>query len=90
MTRNRPLTWVGVARFEPAASSSRSQRTMRCTTGLPLSDLACTVRGRPRASAGIGGRCYSVSYSPGCLLCHGWSGGDRLWPYLRRSFDVPP
>jgi hypothetical protein len=26
MTRNRPLTWVGVAGFEPAASSSRNQR----------------------------------------------------------------
>ena len=25
MTRNEPLTWVGVAGFEPAASSSRSQ-----------------------------------------------------------------
>jgi hypothetical protein len=24
MTRNEPLTWVGVAGFEPAASSSRS------------------------------------------------------------------
>jgi len=27
--------------------------------GLTLSDLACTVRGRPPASAGVGGRCYS-------------------------------
>jgi hypothetical protein len=24
MTRNEPVTWVGVAGFEPAASSSRS------------------------------------------------------------------
>jgi len=42
-TRNRPLTWVGVAGFEPAASSSRSQRarspttTLRCLTCLALS-----------------------------------------------------
>ena len=29
-----------------------------------LSDLPRTVRGRPQASAGVCGGCYSVSYSP--------------------------
>ena len=27
MRRNEPLTWVGVAGFEPAASSSRTERS---------------------------------------------------------------
>jgi hypothetical protein len=38
MMRNRPLTWVGVAGFEPAASSSRTERAgqqNRCLTALP-------------------------------------------------------
>ena len=55
---------VGVAGFEPAASSSRSQRVMWSTTALTPSDLPRTVRGRPQASAGVCGGCYSVSYSP--------------------------
>jgi hypothetical protein len=55
---------VGVAGFEPAASSSRSQRAMWPTTAFTLSDLPCTVRGRPLASAGVCGGCYSVGYSP--------------------------
>jgi hypothetical protein len=55
---------VGVAGFEPAASSSRSQRAMWPTTTLTPSDLPRTVRGRPLASAGVCGDCYSVSYSP--------------------------
>ena len=46
-----------------ASSSSRSQRAMRPTTTLTLSDLPCTIRGRPLASAGICGGCYSFSYS---------------------------
>ncbi len=29
MTRNSPLTWVGVAGFEPAASSSRTKRAAK-------------------------------------------------------------
>jgi hypothetical protein len=29
MTRNGPLTWVGVAGFEPAASSSRTKRAAK-------------------------------------------------------------
>jgi hypothetical protein len=29
MTRNEPLTWVGVAGFEPAASSSRTKRAAK-------------------------------------------------------------
>jgi hypothetical protein len=55
---------VGVAGFEPAASSSRSQRARTPTTTLTLSDLPRTVRGRPLASAGVCGGCYSLSYSP--------------------------
>src|ERR1700760_4633885 len=46
------------------ASSSRSQRAMWPTTALMLSDLPRTVRGRPLASAGVCGGCYSFSYSP--------------------------
>ena len=48
--------------FSPLAlaSSSRSQRAMRCTSTLSPSDLRCTVRGRPLASAGVCGGCYSV------------------------------
>jgi hypothetical protein len=59
-----PSELVGVAGFEPAASSSRSQRAMRPTTPLSLPDLPCTVRGRPLASAGVCGGCYSFGYSP--------------------------
>jgi hypothetical protein len=33
------------------------------TTALTLSDLPCTVRGRPLVSAGVCGGCYSVGYS---------------------------
>jgi hypothetical protein len=29
MTRNGPVTWVGVAGFEPAASSSRTKRAAK-------------------------------------------------------------
>jgi hypothetical protein len=29
MMRNEPLTWVGVAGFEPAASSSRTKRAAK-------------------------------------------------------------
>ena len=29
MMRNSPLTWVGVAGFEPAASSSRTKRAAK-------------------------------------------------------------
>ena len=43
---------------------SRSQRAMLPTTTLALSDLLRAVRGRPLASAGICGGCYSFSYSP--------------------------
>ena len=59
---------VGVGGFEPVASSSRSQRAMWSTTTLTISDLPRTVRGRPLASAGVCGGCYSVRYSPakGC------------------------
>jgi hypothetical protein len=51
--------------LDPLASafSSRSQRAMRPSTTLTVSDLPRTVRGRPPASAGCGG-CYSVGYSP--------------------------
>jgi len=59
-----PSELVGVAGFEPAASSSRSQRAMSPTTTLTQSDLPRTVRGRPLASAGVSGGCYSVGYSP--------------------------
>ncbi len=59
-----PSELVGVAGFEPAASSSRSQRAMSPTTTLTVSDLPRTVRGRPLASAGVCGGCYSVGYSP--------------------------
>ena len=45
-------------------SSSRSQRAMWPTTALTPSDLPRSVRGRPLASAGVCGGCYSVSYSP--------------------------
>jgi hypothetical protein len=58
------LTCVGVAGFEPAASSSRSQCAMWPTTTLTLSDLLRIVRGHPLASAGVCGGCYSVGYSP--------------------------
>ena len=37
---------------------------MRCTTTFTLADLARTVRGRPLASDGVCGGCYSFSYSP--------------------------
>jgi hypothetical protein len=67
-----PSELVGVAGFEPAASSSRSQRARWPTTTLTLSDLPRTVRGRPLASAGVCGRCYSFSYSP--------AKGPGLWP----------
>jgi len=68
-----PSELVGVAGFEPAASSSRSQRVMWSTTVLTPSDLPRTVRGRPQASAGVCGGCYSVSYSPcqGCVARQG-------------------
>src|SRR5262252_4540073 len=59
-----PSELVGVAGFEPAASSSRSQRAMRPTITFAPSDLPRSVRGRPLASAGIRGGCYSLSYSP--------------------------
>ena len=49
---------------EPSASSSRSQRARWPTTTLTVSDLPRTVRGRPLASAGVCGGCYSFSYSP--------------------------
>ena len=54
---------VGVAGFEPAASSSRSQRARSPSTTLTPSDLPPTVRGRPLVSAAVGGGCYSFSYS---------------------------
>jgi len=44
---------------------------MSPTTTLTLSDLPCTVRGRPLASAGVCGGCYSFSYS----LAKGRGGG---------------
>ena len=69
------------------------------TTTLPLSDLPRTVRGRPLASAGVCGGCYSFSYSP----TRGRGGGgprrelQREWePGIasRRSYrfgdSVPP
>jgi hypothetical protein len=51
---------VGVAGFEPAASSSRSQRAMWPTTTLTLSDLPRAVRGHPLVSVAL----VSFSYSP--------------------------
>ena len=44
--------WGGVAGFEPAASSSRSQRATSPTATLTRSDLPCAVHGRPLESAG--------------------------------------
>jgi hypothetical protein len=46
------------------ASSSRSQCATWPATTLTLSDLPRGVRGRPLASAGVCGGCYSFSYSP--------------------------
>jgi hypothetical protein len=46
------------------APSSRSQRATCPTTTLIRSDLPCSVRGRPLASADVCGGCYSFSYSP--------------------------
>ena len=79
LTRSRsgrgyiPSELVGVAGFEPAASSSRSQRARSPTTTLTVSDLPRTVRGRPLTSAGVCGGCYSLSYSP----AKGRGGGAR-------------
>jgi hypothetical protein len=58
-TRVLPDHWIDLV-----ASSSRSQRAMWPTTTLTLPDLPCAVRGRPLASAGLCGGCYSISYSP--------------------------
>jgi hypothetical protein len=47
---------VGVAGFEPAASSSRSQRAMRSTIALPLLTclaLSVDVRWRPLVSVAV-------------------------------------
>ena len=76
---------VGVAGFEPAASSSRSQRARSPTTALTRSDLPRTVRGRPLASAGVCGGCYSFSYSParGTLTC-------ARCPAVRSALDAGP
>jgi hypothetical protein len=46
------------------ASSSRSQRAMRCTIAFTLAHLRGAVRGRPPTSTSVSGRCYSFSYSP--------------------------
>ena len=59
-----PSELVGVAGFEPAASSSRSQRARSPTTTVTQTDLPRTVRGHPLVSAGDCGGCYSVRYSP--------------------------
>jgi hypothetical protein len=58
-----PVTWVGVAGFEPAASSSRSQRAMWPTTTLTVSDLPRTVRGRPLAFTAVRGDCHPLCHS---------------------------
>jgi len=62
-----PSELVGVAGFEPAASSSRSRRARSPTTALTLSDLPRTVRRGPLTSACVCGCCFSVSY----LLANG-------------------
>jgi hypothetical protein len=95
---------VGVAGFEPAASSSRSQRAMWPATTLTLSDLPRAVRGRPLASADVCGGCYSVSYSPAKGACRSDGGhgpntirhGTRLampnvvWRFVRGKQEVIP
>ena len=59
------------------ASSSRSQRATWPTTTLTPSDLPRAVRGRvrgrPLASVGVCGGCYSFSYSPA-------KGAQWWWP----------
>jgi len=71
---------------EAVASLSRSQRAMWPTTTPKLSDLPRTVRGRPLASAGVCGGCYSVSYSP----AKGANDGnhDLIVPATDRSCDA--
>ena len=76
---------VGVAGFEPAASSSRSQRARSPTTTLTPSDLPRTVRGRPLASAGVCGGCYSFSYS---LVKGQGGGGHGPMPSTDRPSDA--
>ncbi len=66
-----------------AASSSRSQRATWPTTTLTLSDLPRAVRGRPLASAGICGGCYSFSYSPAQKARGGGRPGCRQSPGRR-------
>jgi hypothetical protein len=44
MMRNEPLTWVGVAGFEPAASSSRTKRAAKLRH-TPLAALAAALPG---------------------------------------------
>jgi hypothetical protein len=62
------------------ASSSRSQRARSPTTTVMLSDLPRTVRGRPLASAGVCGGCYSFSYSPAKEAPWWW---PRAWDATR-------
>ena len=55
-TRKWPLTWVGVAGFEPAASSSRSQialRTARAAVCLIWERPSVNVRQRPVMNVAI-------------------------------------
>jgi hypothetical protein len=56
MTRNEPLTWVGVAGFEPAASSSRSQlamRTARAAVSLTWEATSADIRRGPSLTTAI-------------------------------------
>jgi hypothetical protein len=78
---------VSAARYKqsppPALdSSSRSQRVMWSTTALTPSDLPRTVRGRPLASVGVCGGCYSVSYSPAKGRSDGGHGPTRATDWI--------
>jgi hypothetical protein len=61
-----PLDWAGL--FVPKPTHDVTYHT------LTQSDLPCTVRGRPLASAGVTGGCYSVG-------CSRWDGHilARIW-----------
>src|SRR5260221_8148274 len=51
MTRNGPLTWVGVAGFEPAASSSRTKRAAKLRYTPPTAHASLADGAQWRAPA---------------------------------------
>jgi hypothetical protein len=85
MMRNEPLTWVGVAGFEPAASSSRRQVAVPTASGAACSTWespSVNVRWCPLLAMAIVTHLVTRSLAS---LSHEWLLRRTLHDFLQRA-----